>query len=130
MVNFTTPDTVPAKYAARLLTIHSPNTTLMRTTAEENRALGRCVGEKLAQAKRPALLMLPLKGFSIYDRIGGVFHASDSDRAFMDKAERVLGRHGEVLRLDAHINDPVCAEIAVARLLAMLRADGRIVSAV
>ena len=129
MVNFTTPDTVPAKYAARLLAIHSPNTTLMRTTAEENRALGRCVGEKLAQARRPALLMVPLRGFSIYDRVGGVFHAPDNDRAFMDEAERVLGSHGEVLRLDAHINDPVCAETAVARLLAMLRADGRIVGA-
>ncbi|MGE0630207.1 MAG: Tm-1-like ATP-binding domain-containing protein, partial [Hyphomicrobiaceae bacterium] len=71
----------------------------------------------------------PLRGFSIYDRVGGVFHAPGNDRAFMDEAERVLGSHGEVLCLDAHINDPVCAETAVARLLAMLRADGRIVGA-
>lgn len=129
MVNFTTPDTVPAKYADRLLAIHSPNTTLMRTTAEENRVLGRLVGEKLARAKRPALLMLPLKGFSIYDRAGGVFDAPDSDRAFMDEAERALGSHGEVLRLDAHINDPICAETAVGRLLTMMRADGHTVDA-
>ncbi len=121
--------TVPAKYAGRLLATHSPNTTLMRTTEEENRTLGRWVGEKLAQAKRPAVLILPLGGFSIYDRAGGLFHAPDSDRAFMTEAERALGSSGEALRLDAHINDPVCAETAVARLLTMLRADGRIVSA-
>jgi uncharacterized protein (UPF0261 family) len=130
MVNFTTPDTVPARYAARLLVTHSPNTTLMRTTAEENRVLGRWVGEKLIKAKRPALLMLPLKGFSIYDCVDGIFYAPGSDRAFMDEAERVLGNRGEVVRLDAHINDPVCAEAAVARLLAMLREEGHTVGTV
>jgi hypothetical protein len=45
------------------------------------------------------------------------------------EAGRALGSRGEILCLDAHINDPVCAETAVARLLAMLRADGRTVSA-
>ncbi len=129
MVNFTTQDTVPAKYARRLFATHSPNTTLMRTTAEENRALGRRVGEKLAKAKRPAVLIAPLRGFSIYDCPGGIFHAPRSDQAFIDEAERALGNQGEVVRLDAHINDPICAETAVGRLLAMLRADGYAVSA-
>jgi uncharacterized protein (UPF0261 family) len=129
MVNFTTPDTVPAKYAGRLLATHSPNTTLMRTTAEENRTLGRWVGEKLGGARRPAVLIVPLGGFSIYDRAGGAFYAPDSTRAFVSEAERALGGRGEILCLDAHINDPVCAETGVARLLAMLGADGRTVSA-
>jgi uncharacterized protein (UPF0261 family) len=129
MVNFTTPDTVPAKYAGRLLATHSPNTTLMRTTAEESRTLGRWVGEKLGAARRPAVLIVPLGGFSIYDRAGGVFCAPDSNRAFVSEAGRALGSRGEILCLDAHINDPVCAATAVARLLAMLRADGRTVSA-
>jgi uncharacterized protein (UPF0261 family) len=120
MVNFTTPDTVPAKYADRLLYLHSPNTTLMRTTTEENVTLGRWVGGKLAKAKRPAVLILPLGGFSDYDRAGGVFYAPDADRAFMDEAVRQLGDRGEIVRLDASINDPVCAETAVARLLQLL----------
>jgi uncharacterized protein (UPF0261 family) len=129
MVNFTTPDTVPAKYAGRLLVTHSPNTTLMRTTLEENRALGCLVGDKLAKARRPAVLILPLRGFSIYDRAGEAFHAPGTDLAFMTEAERALGSRGEVLRLDAHINDPVCAATAVARLLEMLRMDGHVVGA-
>jgi uncharacterized protein (UPF0261 family) len=29
-----------------------------------------------------------------------------------------------VIRLDAHINDPICADTAVASLLAILQADG------
>lgn len=121
MVNFTTPDTVPAKYADRLLYAHSPNTMLMRTTADENLILGRWVGEKLARAKRPAVLILPLGGFSQYDRAGGVFESPDADLAFIDAAVEQLGDRGEVVRLDANINEPICAETAVARLLEMLR---------
>jgi uncharacterized protein (UPF0261 family) len=124
MVNFTTPDTVPAKYADRLLYSHSPNTTLMRTTTDENVILGRWVGEKLAHAKRPAVLILPLGGFSVYDRVGGVFYAPQTDSAFMNEAVKHLGNRGEVVRLDANINEPICAETAVARLLEMLRSSG------
>lgn len=120
MVNFTTPDTVPSRYAGRLLAVHSPNTTLMRTTAEESGTLGRWVGEKLARARRPAVLMLPLGGFSMYDHAGGVFFAPESNATFMTEATRALGDRGEIVRLDVHINDPICAETAVARLLAML----------
>src|SRR5664280_2857379 len=124
MVNFTTPDTVPAKYKDRLLYSHSPNTTLMRTTTEENVILGRWVGEKLAHAKRPAVLILPLGGFSEYDRAGGVFYAPETDQAFMNEAMKQLGNRGEVVRLDANINEPICAETAAARLLEMLRSSG------
>jgi uncharacterized protein (UPF0261 family) len=123
MVNFTTPDTVPERYRNRLLHAHSPNTTLMRTTGEENATLGRWVGEKLSRAKRRAVLILPLLGFSEYDRADGVFHAPDSDLAFINATETALKGHADILRLDANINDPVCAETAVAELLALL-SDG------
>ncbi len=92
----------------------------MRTTAEENATLGRWVGEKLSRAKRRAVLLLPLRGFSEYDRNGGVFFAPDSDLAFIDAAVTASGVHTDVVRLDAHINDPACAEEAVARLLNLL----------
>ncbi len=120
MVNFTTLDTVPGKYTNRLLYSHSPNTTLMRTTIEENCILGRWVGEKLALAKRPAVLILPLGGFSEYDRAGGVFYSPEADQAFMNEAVRQLGDRGEVVRLNANINESICAEVAVTRLLEMM----------
>ncbi len=123
MVNFTTPDTVPAKYADRLFYAHSPNTTLMRTTTEENVVLGRWVGEKLSHAKRPAVLILPLGGFSEYDRPGGVFYAPETDQAFMDEAVKRLENRGEIVRVDANINETICAEIAVAHLQEMLRSS-------
>jgi hypothetical protein len=38
----------------------------------------------------------------------------------MDAAIKALGDHGDVVRLDAYINEQVCAETAVARLISLL----------
>jgi uncharacterized protein (UPF0261 family) len=120
MVNFGPPETVPAKYADRRLYRHSPTTTLMRTTAEENRTLGRWVGEKLAKATGSSVLILPLLGYSEYDREGGVFHDPEADRAFIEAATASLGAHVPAVRLDLTINDPACADWAVGTLLELM----------
>ncbi len=117
MVNFATPDTVPQRYAGRRLYRHSPNTTLMRTSVAENAALGRCVGAKLARARRRPALVLPTRGFSEYDREGGVFWDPDADAAFMDAAVEALGGAGSVIRVDANVNDLACVDVAVEQLL-------------
>ena len=121
MVNFGPPETVPATYAVRRLYRHSPSTTLMRTTAEENATLGRWVGERLAAAKGPVALILPLKGFSLYDQDGGVFHDPAADQAFMDSVAEAFGENAPIVRLDCRINDPACAAEAVRTLLDMLQ---------
>ena len=36
-------------------------------------------------------------------------------------ASRCLGDRGEIVRIDANINDAICAETAAARILDMLR---------
>jgi uncharacterized protein (UPF0261 family) len=120
MVNFTTPETVPSKYADRRFYRHSPNTTLMRTTVEENAILGRWVGEKLAKSKTRPVLILPVRGFSEYDKEGGVFYDPVADKAFMDAATKALGDRGDVVCLDAYVNERVCAETAVARLISLV----------
>jgi hypothetical protein len=40
----------------------------------------------------------------------------------MDAAVKSLGDHGDVVCLDAYINEPICAEIAVARLIGLISA--------
>jgi uncharacterized protein (UPF0261 family) len=93
----------------------------MRTTVDENRILGRWVGEKLAKAAGPSVLMLPLLGFSEYDREQGVFYDPDADRAFMDAAVAAIGEQVPVMRLDHMINDAACADRAVAVLVELMR---------
>jgi uncharacterized protein (UPF0261 family) len=121
MVNFGPPETVPPRYAGRRLHRHSTGTTVMRTTREENAVLGRWVGEKLARATGPTALILPLRGFSEYDRAGGVFDDPEADQAFIQAATTALRGGASVIPLDAAINDPGCAERAVEVLLGFLR---------
>jgi uncharacterized protein (UPF0261 family) len=121
MINFATPDTVPARYRDRTIHAHSPNTTLVRTTASENADLGREVGEKLAAAKTRATLILPLRGFSEYDRPGHAFHDPAADRAFVDAATASAKDQVDIITLDANINDAICPETAVARLLSLMK---------
>jgi uncharacterized protein (UPF0261 family) len=121
MVNFGPPETVPPRFAGRRFYRHNPSTTLMRTTADESATLGKWVGEKLARAKGPAALVLPMKGFSAYDQADGVFDDPAADQAFMTAAASALGDRVPIVRLDCRINDPECAEQAVRLLLEMLQ---------
>jgi uncharacterized protein (UPF0261 family) len=78
------------------------------------------VGKKMAQAKRPAVLILPIRGFSGYDKEGGVFYDPEADKAFMNEASKALGDHGKIIRLDAYINEPICVKTAVERLVSLI----------
>src|SRR5436305_12232586 len=53
MVNFGPRETVPPQLEGRNLNVHNPTVTLMRTTPDECRELGRRIGRKLSAAKGP-----------------------------------------------------------------------------
>ena len=61
MVNFGAFETVPEKFRGRILYRHNPQITLMRTTPEENAAIGRWIGERLNQMDGAGAL-LPARG--------------------------------------------------------------------
>ncbi len=63
MVNFWAPPTIPgAAIADRLFYEHNPNVTLMRTTADECRAIGEWIGGRLEPLRRTGALPDPRKG--------------------------------------------------------------------
>jgi uncharacterized protein (UPF0261 family) len=119
MVNFLGPDTVPARFAARRFHRHNANVTLMRTTAEENAALGAEIGSKLAAARGPAEILLPARGVSAIDRAGVPFDDPDARRALFDAIRAHAGRV-PVRELDLHVNDPAFAAALAEALLALL----------
>ncbi|WP_182353828.1 Tm-1-like ATP-binding domain-containing protein [Flaviflexus huanghaiensis] len=121
MVNFGSPDTVPAHYRGRNLYPHNPQITLMRTTAEENRQLGEKLAEKLNRATRETVVLLPLKGVSAIAVEGGPFYDRDADRALFEALEGNLdNEHVNVQSLDTDINDPVFAEAAAQALIELI----------
>lgn len=120
MVNFLGRSTVPARFEGRLFHRHNENVTLMRTTPEENAALGREIATKLRAARGPVALFLPLRGVSAIDRAGQGFE-DPAARAALFAALREHGPSLERHELDLHINDPAFAEAAARRLIELMR---------
>jgi uncharacterized protein (UPF0261 family) len=117
MVNFGPRETVPPQFEERLLYVHNPTVTLMRTTAEENAELGRRIARKLNAAGSPTVLFVPLRGVSAIDVEGQAFHDAEADAALFGKlrAELDTGRV-EVVELDTDVNDAAFATAMADRL--------------
>jgi uncharacterized protein (UPF0261 family) len=94
----------------------------MRTTAEENAAIGADIARKLSQATGPVAVVLPGRGVSAIDRDGQPFDDPAARRVLHDAIRSGLaGRDVDVEELDLHINDPEFAEIAARRLVDLIR---------
>jgi len=122
MVNFGPRETVPGQFASRLLYIHNPTVTLMRTTAREMAELGARIGRKAAAATGPTEVFWPDRGVSALDADGQAFYDPAADAACRDALADELAAVGRALRrIDAHINDPEFAEAMADRLHQMIQ---------
>ena len=116
MVNFGPMETVPERFRERLLYVHNPTITLMRTTPEECAELGRRIARKLNAAQGPVSLFIPLRGISLIAVEGQVFHDPDADEALLAALREDLDDSVDVRELDTDINDPAFAEAMAERL--------------
>jgi len=116
MVNFWAIDTVPEKYRNRKLHVHNPQVTLMRTTPEENTAMGRWIAERLNRCEGPVRFLIPEGGISGIDAPGQPFHDPAADRALFTAIEQNLrsAANRRLLRLPHHINSPAFAQALAA----------------
>ncbi|MDR7316848.1 Tm-1-like ATP-binding domain-containing protein [Brevibacillus nitrificans] len=121
MVNFGPPETVPAQFAERKFYQHNPTTTLMRTTVEENRELGRMIAEKLNQSHSPTVFVFPKGGVSLLDRDSQAFDGVEERRALYNALKENLRADISFVEMEQDINDPAVAEVIAAHLLAMLK---------
>jgi uncharacterized protein (UPF0261 family) len=116
MVNFWAPETIPERFASRKFYRHNANVTLMRTTPDENRAVGEWIAGKLNLCDGPIRLLVPEKGVSALDIAGGAFFDPEADAELFDALERTLNQteNRRIERLPFHINDPAFAAAAAA----------------
>lgn len=121
MVNFHGIDSVPERFRGRTLYRHNANVTLMRTTPDECRALGREIGAKLAAARGPAAILFPARGVSAIDRVGQPFD-DPAARAELLRGLRETKRDVPLVELDLHVNDEAFADCAADELLARMSA--------
>ncbi|MWV48110.1 UPF0261 family protein [Rathayibacter sp. VKM Ac-2803] len=123
MVNFGPRESVPERFRERLLLVHNPTVTLMRTTAAESAELGALIARKLVAATGPTVLAVPRGGVSAIDVPGGVFADSEALAALLEAAlAGVAGSHVQVIDSPLAINDPEFARAAADALDALLGA--------
>ncbi len=116
MVNFGAWDTVPERFRMRRLYRHNTTVTLMRTTADECRAIGEFIAAKLNAMQGPVRFLIPEGGVSAIDKPGQPFHDPEADRVLFAAIEQHFrpGANRKLLRLPLHINDEAFAEALVS----------------
>jgi len=121
MVNFGAPETVPERFRNRNLYHHNPQVTLMRTTPEENAAMGRWIGERLNRMEAPVRFFLPEGGVSALDAPGQAFHDPAADHALFEALEQTVRQTAtrQLIRLPHNINDPAFVAEVVAAFRAL-----------
>jgi uncharacterized protein (UPF0261 family) len=127
MVNFGPMSTVPEGFRRRRLHVHNDAVTLMRTTPEENAALGERIAAILGRASGPVAVLIPRGGVSAIDTPGRPFHDPVADAALFDALALGLASHRQVRLIDRaeHINDPAFAELAALTLLELMPMTSR-----
>ena len=137
MVVFYEPETVPKQFDKRRFYRHNPKATLMRTTQDECLELGKIVATKINKSKGPTVVLIPMKGFSEDDKLGGVntvsyygeetrvpWYDPQADMAFVTSLEGQLDNskpNVEIIKVDRHINDPAIAELSASILDDMIK---------
>ena len=114
------PGQIDPRYRGRPYYLHNPTTTLVRTSAEQMRAVGQFMAAKLNRAEAPVAVLLPLQGLSMYCHPGEPMHDPEADRELFRVLKEKAGPNVVVEEIDAHINDPQCADRAAELLLAFL----------
>lgn len=112
MINFGAFETVPEKFKSRKLYQHNSAVTLMRTTPDENHAIGTWIVERINQMQGSVRFLLPLKGVSALDAEGQPFYDPKANKALLAaiKENWREAPNRKLIEVDAHINDQQFAD--------------------
>ena len=87
--------------------------------------LGELLGGKINQSFGPVIVLLPERGLSQMDDQGKEFYNPEVNQALFDSIKRKVREPVTVFDLDAHINEPFFATIAVNSLVLMMEERGQ-----
>ena len=94
----------PGKYTGRKTHLHNEAVMSYRSTYSELHRVGREIGEKLSRSKGPVTVVIPMQGFSVFDRVGGPLYDPEADAGFVD-AILAFADKVKVIKVDAHVLD-------------------------
>lgn len=116
-IQFLGPDTIPGKYKDRDIIFHSPQGTAVLLTQDELRVLAAKIADKLNRATGTVRVLIPLRGFSAWDKEGERYYNREKNDLFIEQLERKLNPSIIVRKIDAHINDAQFSNAIVEEFL-------------
>ncbi len=114
LVDFVGWQEVPPRLAGQEVHAHNRLLSSVMMTADQRREMAREICAKLATARGPTTLILPLRGGNEWDRPGGPLSDPEGLAAFVAEIRAHCPANVTLVELDAHINDPAFAEAALA----------------
>jgi uncharacterized protein (UPF0261 family) len=80
--------------------------TCIRTEQKEMRALARHIAGMCNKRSGPLDIVIPMQGFSAFDRPGGPLHDPEAPAIFTEELKKGLNPEISLYVLPYHINDP------------------------
>ena len=118
-------ETIPKMFQKRKLYAYMRSVTLVKINKKEMTKLGKIIADIANNAKGPAAIVVPLEGFSSLDKKGQAFYDPIADETFLKALKQNLGKHVQIVEVDAHINDEVFAEKSVEILEHLIETKSR-----
>jgi uncharacterized protein (UPF0261 family) len=96
---------LPRRFRDRPIHEHNSLVTAVKTSKEEKARAGKLMAEKLNKATGPTAVVIPMQGFSEWDRPGGFSYDPQGREAFRKSLKKNIKPNIKVVELDVHIND-------------------------
>jgi len=113
LIDFAGWQEIPERYSDRPFHAHNRLIKSSALNNEERRETAREIGKRMAGAKAPAHVLMPLQGIEEWDKPGEPAHDPEGLAAFTDEIRKAIPT-GQLTEVDAHINDQAFADAALA----------------
>jgi len=122
LVDFVGWQEAPAKLKGQEVHAHNRLLSSVLLTADQRREMARAFAAKLAEAKGPSTLFLPLHGGNEWDRPDGPLCDPDGLAAFIEELRAACPDTTELVEIDSHINDTAFTDAVLRRFDEMVAA--------
>lgn len=113
-------ESIPVRLRRRNVYMHNPYNANVKVTRSEMTQIGRVMARRLNPAKGPTVVLVPLKGWSVYGSSGGPLFDPIGNALLLKSLKRHLASKIHYEETNLHINEPLFADRCVDSLLQLL----------
>jgi uncharacterized protein (UPF0261 family) len=88
---------------------------------EEMEIIGQVIAEKLNKSRGKIEMVIPLRGFSMWDKEGKLFYDLEADRHFINSFKKHISPAIQITEDDLHINDRAFADLVYKRFTELVK---------